>query len=424
MSYTAEIISVGTELLLGNVANTDAQDLSQILSELGINVYFHTVVGDNPERLISAVNIAKSRADIIITTGGLGPTCDDLTKQTLASCFGRKLVFDEQEAEEIRSYFKKHLHSTDITENVFQQALLPENCTVFRNMCGTAPGCAFEEDGVHVLMLPGPPRECLSMFKNCAVPYLSALSDSQIHSHNIHIFGMGESSVEDKLRDMMLSMENPTIAPYAKDGECRLRVTVKAKSAEEAEKLMAPVIEKIRAVLGDVIYSIDIDSLEATLLGLLKECGKTFACTESCTGGMVAKRMTDVSGASAVFLGGAVTYCNSVKTELAGVPKELLDEKTAVCPEVAALMAKGIRERLGADYAVGITGIAGPLSDESGAEVGLVYVSLSCADGEFVRTLHLGSDRTRIRTAASNHAFDLVRRSLTGLPLNADSITV
>ena len=422
MSHTAELIAIGTELLLGNIANTDAQMISEGLSELGINVFYHTVVGDNPERVRQAVDIARTRADIIITTGGLGPTCDDLTKVALAEAFGKGLFFHEPSAQRIRDRFLQM--ERPMTENNLQQAMLPEGCTVLENDWGTAPGVAFEADGVHVLMLPGPPRECLSMFKNCAVPYLSALSDSQIHSHNIHIFGMGESSVEDKLRDMMLSMENPTIAPYAKDGECRLRVTAKAKSAEEAEKLMAPVIEKIRAVLGDVIYSIDIDSLEATVLGLLKECGKTFACTESCTGGMVAKRMTDVSGASAVFLGGAVTYCNSVKTELAGVPKELLDEKTAVCPEVAALMAKGIRERLGADYAVGITGIAGPLSDESGAEVGLVYVSLSCADGEFVRTLHLGSDRTRIRTAASNHAFDLVRRSLTGLPLNADSITV
>jgi len=424
MSYTAEIISVGTELLLGNVANTDARDISQELSELGINVYFHTVVGDNPDRLTSAVNIAKNRADIIITTGGLGPTCDDLTKQTLAGCIGRKLAFHELEAEAIRDYFARHLHSTEITDNVFQQALLPENCTVLRNMCGTAPGCAFEQDGVHVIMLPGPPRECLSMFRNCAVPYLRQFANAEIRSHNIHIFGMGESAVEDKLRQMMLELENPTLAPYAKDGECRLRVTAKAETAEKAEELMLPVLDKVKAVLGDVIYSVDIDTLEETVLGLLRERGKTLASAESCTGGLLAKRITDISGASAVFLGGAVTYCNSVKTKLTDVPEKLIDEKTAVCAEVAACMARGIRTKLGADYGVGITGIAGPLSDDSGAEVGLVYAAVSNAEGEFVRTLHLGSDRTRIRTAAANHALDMIRRGLTGLDLKAEAIVV
>ncbi len=217
MAYTAEIIGVGTELLLGNIANTDAQDVSKALSEIGINVYFHTVVGDNPERLKQAVAIARSRADIIITTGGLGPTCDDLTKQTLAEAFGKKLVFSEDEAERIREFFRDRLHSTEVTENNFQQAYLPEGCVIFHNGCGTAPGCAFQSEGTHVLMLPGPPNECREMLANCAVPYLKALSDEEIHSHNIHIFGKGESAVEARLRDMMLSLENPTLAPYAKD---------------------------------------------------------------------------------------------------------------------------------------------------------------------------------------------------------------
>lgn len=422
MSYTAEIISVGTELLLGNVANTDARDISQILSELGINVYFHTVVGDNPERLISAVNIAKKRADIIITTGGLGPTCDDLTKQTLASCFGRELVFDEAEAEEIRSYFSKHLHSTQITENVFQQALLPKDCTVFRNMCGTAPGCAFCENGVHVLMLPGPPRECLSMFKNCAVPYLKALSDSEIRSHNIHIFGMGESAVEDKLRPMMLAMENPTLAPYAKDGEVMLRLTAKAKTAEEAEELMAPALSKVRDILGPFIYGIDTGTLEGTVVGLLTKGKKKLSVAESCTGGLLAKRLTDISGVSAVFSGGVITYSSRSKTELLGVDPSLIGEKGAVCAPVAIQMAKGVREKLCTDLGIGITGIAGPLSDESGAEVGLVYVAMACSKGIYCRTLHLGTDRTRIRTTAANHALDMLRRHLTDLPIETDAV--
>ncbi|MGM9521852.1 MAG: competence/damage-inducible protein A [Oscillospiraceae bacterium] len=417
MTHTAEIISVGTELLLGNIVNTDARDLSQMLSELGINVYFHTVVGDNPERLKSAIDIAKTRADIIITTGGLGPTCDDLTKQTLAEAFGKKLIFDEQAAEEIRTYFSQRLHSHAMTDNNYQQALLPEGCVTFHNTCGTAPGCAFEADGTHVLMLPGPPRECLTMFKLSAVPYLSRLSSGEIHSHNIHIFGMGESSVEDKLRPLMLELHNPTLAPYAKEGEVRLRVTAKAASAREAEALMAPVIDKVRAVLGPVIYGIDTETLENTVFGLLKEQGKTFAAAESCTGGLVAKRLTDIPGVSSVFKGCAVTYANEAKADILGVDPKLIEEKGAVCREVAMQMAQGARSRFGADIAVGLTGIAGPASDDTEKELGLVYCAMTDGENVWCRELHLGLDRSRVRTAAANHAFDMVRRLLTGLTI-------
>ena len=415
MARTAEIISVGTELLLGNIVNTDARDISQMLSELGINVYFHTVVGDNPERLKSAVETARSRADIIITTGGLGPTCDDLTKQTLAEAFGKKLIFDEHEAQEIRTYFSQRLHTHAMTDNNYQQAMLPEGCVPFHNACGTAPGCAFEADGVHVLMLPGPPRECISMFKNCAMPYLRRLSDEEILSHNIHIFGLGESFVEDKLRPLMLRLTNPTLAPYAKEGEVRLRVTAKGRSQEECEALMAPVIEEVRGVIGSCIYGIDTDTMENTVLTLLKERGLTFATAESCTGGLIAKRITDIPGSSQVFLGGAVTYANSAKTDILGVDPDVIKTQGAVCRDVAEAMAKGARERFRADIAVGLTGIAGPGSDNTEKELGLVYCALAAGDQVFCRELHLGLDRSRVRTSAANHAFDMVRRYLTGL---------
>lgn len=418
MSYTAEIISVGTELLLGNVTNTDARDISEMLSELGINVYFHTVVGDNPERLKSAVAIARERADIIITTGGLGPTCDDLTKQTLAEAFSKRLVFNEAEAEEIRNYFTRRLHNIQMTENNYQQAMLPEGCTIFRNACGTAPGCAFEAGGVHVLMLPGPPRECISMFKNCALPYLKKLSDSEIRSHNIKIFGLGESEMESRLRPMMLELQNPTLAPYAKEGECMCRLTAKANTAEAAEALMEPVLERVKGILGNNIYAIDSDTLEETVFKLLKKENKTLATAESCTGGFVSKRLTDIPGSSAVFPGGIVAYSNSVKTDLLGVPAEMLAEQGAVCRDVAVCMAQGVRERLGADIGVGITGIAGPLSDNSQKELGLVFVALAAKDGTYCRELHLGLDRRRVRTSASSHALDMVRRYLTGLPVD------
>ncbi len=415
MSHTAEIISVGTELLLGNIANTDAQDISQMLSELGINVYFHTVVGDNPERLKAAVAIARSRADIIITTGGLGPTCDDLTKQTLAEAFGKKLVFDEREAQEIRDYFATRLHSHQMTDNNYQQALLPEGCTVFHNDCGTAPGCAFEAEGVRVLMLPGPPRECVPMFRACAMPYLRALSDTELVSHNIHIFGLGESFVEDKLRDTMLRLSNPTLAPYAKSGEVRLRVTAMARTDAEAEALMEPVIREVREKIGNCVYGIDTDTLENTVLGLLKEKHVTMAAAESCTGGLVSKRMTDLPGASEVYLGGAVTYAVSSKTAILGVPAELIRREGVVSLAVSQAMAEGVREKFGSDLGVGITGIAGPDSDGSGTPVGTVYVSLSTPGGTFTRSLHLGHDRDRVRTAAANHALDMARRYLTGI---------
>lgn len=419
MTHTAEIISVGTELLLGNIANTDARDISQMLSELGINVYYHTVVGDNPERLKAAVAVAKARADILITTGGLGPTCDDLTKQTLAEAFGKKLIFDEQEAQEIRDYFATRLHSHQMTDNNYQQAMLPEDCTVFHNDCGTAPGCAFEAEGVHVLMLPGPPKECVPMFRSCAMPYLRKLSDLELKSHNIHIFGLGESFVEDKLRDTMLRLENPTLAPYAKSGEVRLRVTARARTDEEAEALMEPVIAQVREKIGDCIYGIDTDTLENTVLQLLKEKRVTLAAAESCTGGLVSKRMTDLPGASEVYLGGAVTYAPGSKTAILGVPADLLEHDGVVSSSVSEAMAQGVRAKFGSDLGIGITGIAGPGSDESGTPVGTVFVSLSTHRKTYTRKLHLGHDRDRVRTAAANHALDMVRRFLTGLDVES-----
>ena len=414
MTYTAEIIGVGTELLLGNTANTDAQDISQTLSELGINVFFHTVVGDNPERLKQAVRIARERADIIITTGGLGPTYDDLTKQTLAEAFGKKLIFSEEEAEKIRSFFSKRLHHAEMTENNLQQAMFPEGCMIFENGVGTAPGCAFEAEGKHVLMLPGPPRECRQMMKVCVMPYLKKLSDVEIHSHNIHIFGMGESSVEARLRDMMESLENPTLAPYAKASEVMLRLTARAHSRDEAEKLMAPVLEKVQAEMGDLIYGIDVASLENTVIGLLKASGKTLAVAESCTGGLLAKRLTDIPGSSQVFLGGVVAYSNGAKINLLGVDAGLIAEKYAVSREVAIAMANGAREKLGTDIGIGITGIAGPDSDESGQQPGTVFIALTAGDEVFVKPPAVFLERERVRVAGASGALDMLRRYLTG----------
>ncbi|WP_294472252.1 competence/damage-inducible protein A [uncultured Intestinimonas sp.] len=419
MSHTAELIAVGTELLLGSIANTDAQMISQGLSALGINVYYHTVVGDNPERLRSAVDIAKGRADILITTGGLGPTCDDLTKQTLADAFGLPLEFHQPSAARIAGYFQR-LHPTrPMTENNLQQAMLPKGCTVLENDWGTAPGCAFQAQGVHVIMLPGPPRECRAMFTHRALTYLRTLSDGAIVSRTLKIFGMGESSVEALLREQMNAMTNPTLAPYAKEGEVELRITAKAPSEAEARALIAPVEAQLRALLGDVVYGADVKNLESAVFALLKDRGLTFGAAESCTGGLIAKRMTDLPGASAVFRGGVVSYTNAVKHSVLGVPQALLDQFGAVSPQVAQAMAEGARRVLDCGLAVSTTGVAGPDTDERGNPVGLVYVALAGPDFCHVRELRLGaSGRAGVRNRAALHAFDQVRRSLTGLPLD------
>ena len=419
-AHVAEIIGVGTELLLGNTANTDAKDISEMLSALGINVYYHTVVGDNPERLRNIVNIAKQRADIIITTGGLGPTYDDLTKQVLAESFGLKLYFDETEAELITSFFTRRLRGAKMTENNLQQAWLPEGCTVFRNEWGTAPGCAFYEEGTYVLMMPGPPRECRAMFQNCAVPYLKALSDSEILSHSIRIFGEGESAVEDKLRDMMNSLTNPTLAPYAKEGEVMLRVTAKAQTGEEAEEMIAPILDAVQECLGDVIYGIDVDSLEQKIFELLTERGMTLVTAESITGGMLSKRLTDIPGSSSIFLGGLVTYSDESKKRLLDIPAEFIEEHGVVSEAVALKMAENAKKILGADFGIGITGYAGPGVGEKG-DVGFVFTALATDEGNFVRELHLGMGRERIRTMAANNGLDMLRRYLTGIDVIRNS---
>ena len=412
-SYDTEIISVGTELLLGHVTNTDARDISEMLSKIGINVKYHTVVGDNPERLRKCVETAKSRADIIITTGGLGPTCDDLTKQILAEAFGLRLVENKAEREGLFDYIR---YGKKFTDNNFTQAMLPEGCTVFHNNCGTAPGCGFEKDGKIVVMIPGPPKECNAMFRESALPYLRKLSEELIVSHSVRIFGLGESSVDDIFAEEMNRMTNPTMAPYAKECDCLLQITAKAKSVDEAEKMIAPVMEHVMQRLGDVVYGVDVECIEESVIKLLREKNMTFSAAESCTGGELAKRFTDMPGASAFFKGGVVTYTNEAKAKLLGIDTALIEEKGAVSYEVAKVMAENVRALLGTDIGVGVTGLAGP--DGDGVhEVGTVFVSLAVEGETFVKELHTGAMRTRsfIRRMAGNHIYDMMRRWLSGI---------
>ena len=415
MVHTAELIAGGTERLLGNIANTDAQILSKELSALGINVFHHSVVGDNPQRLREVVETARGRADLIITTGGLGPTCDDLTKNVLAECFGKKLVFNREAALRMEAYFKKlHPDSGKMTENNYQQAYLPEGCVPFQNDWGTAPGCGFEVNGVRVVMLPGPPSECAPMFRERAVPFLQDWTDGVIASRTLRIFGMGESAVEAQLREHMNAMKNPTLAPYAKEGEVELRLTAKADSEEAAQALMAPAEAALRRRFGQLIYGVDVPSLESVCLELLKERSLTVSVAESCTGGLLAQRLTDLPGASAAFKGGVVSYWSQVKHDVLNVPNDLLFQYGAVSEPVARAMAEGVRTLTGSDLALAVTGVAGPDPDDRGNPVGLVYVSIAGQGETFVRVIHAAGPRARIRHLAANHALDLLRRRLSG----------
>ena len=414
MSHTAELIAIGTELLLGNIANTDAQMISEGLSELGINVYYHTVVGDNPDRVRQAVEIARSRSDIIITTGGLGPTCDDLTKVALAEAFGKPLVYHEPSAQRIRDRFAAM--ERPVTENNFQQAMVPEGCTVLDNDWGTAPGVAFESDGTHVILLPGPPRECEMMFRHRAVPYLKALSDGVIASRTVKTFGIGESAAEALLRDLMNALHNPTLAPYAKPTGTELRITAHAATEEDAYALIAPVEEQVKEIMGDHVIGVNVNSIQEVCLNLLKEKGLTLGTAESCTGGLIAKLITDLPGASAVLKGGIVSYTNEVKANVLGVPQEMLEEYGAVSPQVAEAMARGAKKVLGCDIALSATGVAGPDPDDRGNPVGLVYLGLAYGEDCIVQEYHAGrGDRDRVRRLSAGTALDMVRRYLTGL---------
>ncbi len=412
MNYTAEIIAVGTELLLGNVANTDAQMISEALSTVGVNVLYHTAVGDNAQRLAEVTEIARKRADLLIFTGGLGPTYDDFTKDVVCRAFDRELVFFPDAAATIEHYYDT-VFCRPMPEGTLRQAWLPKGCTFFRNDAGTAPGCVFEADGSTVVLLPGVPSECTHMTQHRLLPWLRSRSAQVICSRGIRIFGLGEPKVQELLSEVMDEAVNPSLAPYAKTGEVMLRMTAKADTEEECRRLMEPMLAQVRTILGDHIYGEDVGSLKEVVVKLLREKKMTLAAAESCTGGLIAKRLTDIPGASAAFRGGVVSYTNEVKHAVLGVPQELLDTYGAVSAPVAKAMAEGARRITGADLALSVTGVAGPDKDDRGNEVGTVFVGLSSPENTTVRQLALGRGRERIRTMAAHYALDMVRRYLT-----------
>lgn len=404
-----EIVAVGTELLLGEIVNSDARDISESLAELGFSTLYHTVVGDNPERLRAVLALALSRADIVITTGGLGPTYDDLTREICAEALGCTLELDPDSLRRIRERFRAM--GRVMTPNNEKQAYLPRGCTVFPNDWGTAPGCAVERAGQHLLMLPGPPSECLPMFRRCAMPYLAALSGGAIHSDWVRLFGIGESAMEEALRPLMEASVNPSLAPYAKEGECLVRVTARAATQEAAAALCAPYVRTVCERMRGYVYGVNVDSLEQAAVEALRSSGRTVACAESCTGGLLSQRITDVPGASAVFPGSAVTYSNAAKVRMLGVSPATLDAHGAVSAQTAREMAEGVRASFGADFGVAVTGIAGPSSDGTDKPVGLVYIALASAAGLTVRECRFTGSRSRIRRSSASTALDMLRRA-------------
>ena len=410
----AEIVSVGTELLMGQVANTDAQYIASYLAPLGYQAFHQVTVGDNPERLTEAVHTALSRADIVLFTGGLGPTDDDLTKETVAKALGLELELNPREEAHLREHAARY--GFTLTPNNFKQACFPKDCIILANPNGSAPGCIMESGGKAAILMPGPPRELYPMFRNEVIPYLERRGGFKLHSRELHIFGLGESELTYRIRDIISAQTNPTIAPYVKPCEVTLRITAKCADEAEGERLVQPMIDAITDRVGAVVYSTHGESLPDVCVRLLLEQGKTLAVAESCTGGLVASSIVDVPGCSACFMEGAVTYSNDAKMRRLGVSEKTLSSFGAVSAECAAEMAQGLLQQAKSDYALATTGIAGPDGGTAQEPVGLVYIALACASGTEVHELRLSGGRERIRTRATLHALDLLRRALSGLP--------
>ncbi len=411
----AEILCVGTEILIGDIVNTNAAFISQRLAAMGINQYYQAVVGDNPERLEGCIKASLERCDLLIMTGGLGPTYDDLTKETAARLMGREMILHQPSLDRIKGFFEKRKRPMSAVNE--KQAYMPAGAVIFDNDHGTAPGCAIEdaERGKIIIMLPGPPREMKPMFLEKIEAYLSQFTEYVMVSTNINIFGMGESTVESVISDIMRESANPTVAPYCAEGEVRLRITARCKTEEEGRRLCSEMQARLMETeVGAYVYGID-TTLEKTAVALLSENAKTLASAESCTAGLVSKRITEVPGASKVFLGGVVSYVNRVKTSVLGVSEETIDKYTEVSEQAAIEMARGARELIGADIAVSVTGYAGPATPGDDEPVGLVYIGVSTPDKSYAVKNNFSGDREHIRTLAANAAIYQVISVLSGI---------
>ena len=404
-----EILAVGTEILLGDIVNTNAQYIAKRLSEEGIFVYHQSVVGDNPNRLKNAYELAFSRSDLVITTGGLGPTKDDLTKEVAFDYFKKEAVCHEESLNYIKAYFSKI--NKPFTKTNEKQAYFPKDAIILKNNNGTAPGCIIKENEKTLIMLPGPPREMKAMFEESVIPYLKKYSDQVLVSKVLRVIGVGESEAAELIGDL-IDNENPTVAPYAKNGEMIFRITAKAKNNEEARKLISPIESRIRFLLGENIYGEGDTTLEKVVGEMLVNNRITIATAESCTGGLVAAKLINYPGISSSMLEGAVTYSNEAKINRLGVNPKTLERFGAVSKETAEEMARGIARVSGADIGISTTGIAGPGGGTKEKPVGLVYIGVYYNGEIQVKKLNLIGDRQRVREKAAMELIDMVRRTL------------
>ena len=406
-----ELISVGTEILLGNIVNTNAAYLADQCARLGLSCFYQSVVGDNEERLTQVLDMAAGRSDIVILSGGLGPTKDDLTKETAAKYFGKKCFMDESVKAEITEYFQKM--GREITENNWKQALVPEGAIVVHNENGTAPGIIMEEGKCCVILLPGPPNELIPMFEKEIVPYLQKKSPEIIYSQMVKVCGIGESKAETMVADLMEKQGNPTIAPYAKTGEVHFRVTAKAENKKEARKLTQPMVKELKRRFGNSIYTTEEEvTLEQSVVELLLANKLTVSTVESCTAGLLAARLVNVAGASEVFKSGYITYSNKAKRRMIGVKKSTLEKYGAVSEQVAVQMVKGAAMLSKADVAVGITGIAGPDGGSEEKPVGLVYIACFVNGTVTVKEYHFSGNREKIRQSSVSNALIFMRECI------------
>ncbi|MDE6213926.1 MAG: competence/damage-inducible protein A [Lachnospiraceae bacterium] len=408
---TVEIIAVGTEILLGNIVNTNAAYLAEKCAELGLSCYHQDVVGDNEERVMETIRLALSRADILLLSGGLGPTQDDLTKEAAAKVMGRELYLHEPSKEAIRQFFAER--NLEITDNNWKQAMVPEGCIVVDNPGGTAPGIIITENDKHLILMPGPPGELIPMFEHSIMPYLAGLQTGVIYSQTVKISGVGESKAESMVEDLITKQSNPTIATYAKTGEVHLRVTATAQDEKEAKKLVKPVVKELKGRFGNHIYTTDSDvTLEKAVVDLLAANRLTACTVESCTGGMLSARLINVPGVSEVFKSGYVTYSNKSKRRLLGIKKNILVKYGAVSEQIAREMAKTAAALARADVSVSTTGIAGPDGGTPEKPVGLVYIGCNVCGRITVKECHFHGSREKIRESTVAAALALLRECI------------
>lgn len=407
-----EIISVGTEVLMGNIVNTNAQYLAEKCAGLGLVNYYQIVVGDNAERLEECIRTAAFRSDIVLLCGGLGPTEDDLTKETAARIAGKSMYLHEESKRSCEEYFKKK--GLEYTENNIKQAMIPEGAVILPNNNGTAPGVIIPWEGKHIVLLPGPPVELKPMFEDYVVPYIKELMPGVMVSQVVKIVSVGESQLETQIKDLIDAQTNPTIATYAKRAEVHVRVTASADTEAEAKKLIKPVVKELKVRFGNNIYTTDESvTLEQALVDLLEASHLRISTVESCTGGMVAARIINVAGVSEVFKAGFITYSNKAKRKLAGVKKSTLEKYTAVSPETAAEMCKVPEIGPKADVILSVTGYAGPSQGEDDdTPVGLVYIGCNVCGEVKVKEYHFNGNRQKVRESATTEALVLARECL------------